>query len=165
MKNLSLFLVVALAAFGVGCNSDIEPEIEQIPVAEQFEIDIEKIDNWLTENGITDTLVHPHTRIRYTVSKTGTGIKPQPGDIITAAYEGRLLGSGEIFDSSPEFGPFVLNTGSIILGWYYLLQEMREGSEITIYVPSFYAYGSNGTGSIPANAVLVFDITLIRVEN
>ena len=160
MKQLNILLIVIALSFG--CNDDHTID-NSIPTEEQFEIDLELIDNWIADpvNEVTDTL-HHQTEIRYTINKQGSGLKAQVADVLRVKYEGRFLESGAVFDSSESFD-FVLNSGSIILGWYYMLQEMREGDEFTIYLPSFYAYGTRGNGSIPPNTVLVFDITLIRV--
>ena len=159
MKRLSILLVV-LFGMMFGCDSTIPPQLSD---EEQFEIDLDLIDSWIAENGITDTLHHP-TGIRYTINKKGTGIKAQVTDIITTSYEGRFLDTGIVFDSSSSFGPVVLNYSAFISGWYYMILEMQEGDEFTIYLPSFYAYGNLGSGTIPPNSVLVFDIRLIKVE-
>ena len=157
MKYLGV-LIAGLMMFTLGCSDPAEED--EFDVEAQFSTDLDLIDNWITENAITDTL-HHWTKIRYTINQQGDGIKAQPADAVKVKYEGRFL-DGEVFDSNESYD-FVLNTGSVILGWYYMVQEMREGDEFTIYLPSFYAYGPNGSGSIPPNTVIVFDITLIRV--
>jgi len=159
MKYIGV-LLAGLMMFTFGC-SDPAAEDPFDEVA-QFSTDLDLIDNWITENAITDTL-HHWTKIRYTINQKGNGIKAQPADPVRVSYEGRFL-DGEIFDSSESFD-FVLNSASVILGWFFMVQEMEEGDEFTIYLPSSYAYGQNGSGSIPPNTVLVFDITLIRVGN
>ncbi len=41
---------------------------------------------------------------------------------------------------------------------------MKEGAKWQIFIPSDLAYGENGAGPIEPNAVLVFDVELIKVE-
>ena len=159
MKYLGV-LVGGLMIFTLGCDNTIDDPFDE---AAQFAIDIDLIDNWFADTTITDTLHHP-TKIRYTINQNGNGVKAQVSDVLRVSYEGRFLETGVVFDSSESFD-FVINSGGIILGWYYMLQEMKEGDEFTIYLPSFYAYGPTGNGSIPPNTILVFDITLIRVGN
>jgi len=159
MKKLNILLILVVLSFGCSDNNIIDP----ISEAEQLEIDLDLIDNWLADSSITNVLEHP-TDIRYTINKQGTGLKAQVADVLRVKYEGRFLDTGLVFDSNDSFD-FVLNSGSIILGWFYMLQEMREGDEFTIYIPSKYAYGTRGNGSIPPNTVIVFDVELIRVGN
>ena len=158
MKYLGV-LVAGLMMITFGCSDPAEED--PFDVDAQFSTDIDLIDDWITENAITDTL-HHWTKIRYTINQKGDGIRAQPSDPVKVSYEGRFL-DGEVFDSSESF-QFVLNSGSVILGWFYMVQEMEEGDEFTIYLPSFYAYGPTGSyPTIPPNTVLVFDIKLIRV--
>jgi FKBP-type peptidyl-prolyl cis-trans isomerase len=159
MKKLNILLILVVLSFGCNDNNIIEP----ISEAEQLEIDLDLIDNWLADSSITNVLHHP-TEIRYTINKQGSGVPARVADVLRVKYEGRFLDTGLVFDSNETFD-FVLNSGSIILGWFFMLQEMREGDEFTIYIPSKYAYGTRGSGTIPPNTVIVFDIELIRVGN
>ena len=159
MKQLSIVAIIIALTFGCNDNNITIPITE----AEQLEIDLEMIDNWLADSSITNVLQHP-TEIRYTINKQGIGVPAQIADVLRVKYEGRFLDTGVVFDSNETFD-FVLNSGSIILGWFYMLQEMREGDEFTVYIPSKYAYGTRGSGTIPPNTVIVFDIELIRVGN
>jgi FKBP-type peptidyl-prolyl cis-trans isomerase len=158
MSKIGILIFVSGLFFG--CSPTVDNSLSD---EEQYNIDLELIDTWIAENGITDTL-HHSTGIRYTINKKGSGIKAQVTDQITVSYEGRFLESGIVFDSSPSFGPIAFNASAFISGWYYMLLDMQEGDNFTIYLPSFYAYGKNGSGSIPPNSVLVFDVGLIRVD-
>lgn len=159
MKRFS-FLIIITGLF-IGCSPTVDNSLSD---EEQYKLDLELIDTWIAENGITDTL-HHSTGIRYTINQQRAGIKLQVADQITVSYEGRFLESGVVFDSSNSLGPQVFNASAFISGWYYMLLEMREGDNFTIYLPSFYAYGSRGSQpNIPPNSVLVFDIGLIRIE-
>ena len=159
MKYLGV-LLVGLAIFTLGCKTE---EVD-ISVGEQFEKDINLIDSWLADNGITDILVQDPSLIRYTINEIGTGISPRfhSGDSIQVDYEGRLMDTGGVFDSGTAVTLYLDTT---IRGWQIMLPEMREGDMYTIYLPSLYGYGPNGQGSIPPNAVIVFDIRLIKVSN
>ena len=158
MKRFSLLIIITGLFFG--CSPTVD---NTLSVEEQFEIDLELIDNWLADSSITDAIVHP-TGIRYTINNQGSGLKAEIADIVYISYEGRFLDTGVVFDSG-QIGPVVFNAGwSLIEGWYYMVLEMSEGDEYTAYIPSKYAYGIYGNGGIPPNTVLVFDMTLIKVE-
>ena len=159
MKKLNILLILIMLSFGCNDNNIVNPISEE----EQLAIDLSLIDNWIADSSITNVIEHP-TEIRYTINKQGTGLQAQVADVLRVKYEGRFLDTGLVFDSNESFD-FVLNSGSIILGWYYMLQEMREGDEFTIYLPSKYAYGTRGNSTIPPNTVIVFDVELIRVGN
>jgi len=52
----------------------------------------------------------------------------------------------------------------VIPGWTEGVQLMPVGSKFKFFLPSKLAYGEHGAGSIPANAVLVFDVELLAIE-
>ena len=100
----------------------------------------------------------------------GTGAIAQPGNQLTVAYTGWLHDSsrpeakGTQFDSQPNF-PFRLGTGAVIRGWDQGVVGMRVGGQRRLVIPPELAYGDRSPGNpIPANATLVFDITLNSVQ-
>ena len=57
------------------------------------------------------------------------------------------------------------NTAQVIGGWKEALQLMREGDKWELTIPPELGYGTRGAGSkIPGNAVLVFELELLRVK-
>ena len=159
IKLLTLFLVTGFMSLVVSCGT----EQDTFDEAAQYAEDLEAIDQYITDNNITDTL-HHWTDIRYKVHTEGTGLQARVGDFILVDYKGYFL-DGEVFDQG-LFGnspPVVLNSSSMILGWYYMCQDMQEGDSITIYLPSAYAYGRQGQSAVPPNTPLIFDMKMIRV--
>jgi FKBP-type peptidyl-prolyl cis-trans isomerase len=134
---------------------------------QQLQEDIAKIDSYLAKNppDLNDIIVRDASSgIRLVITEQGTGaIPPTPENIIQVAYTGRLLSNGAQFDSDDLF-TFTLTTedagSDVIAGWKYALAMMTEGTHATVYIPSGYAYGPNGQGAIPKNAILVFDLEL-----
>lgn len=162
MMKVTKFLFISLALLGLGCST--QEEEDMFDEAAQFEADLEAIDQYIVDNGLTDDTIHHSTGIRYIIKEEGTGIKPRVGDVIKVDYAGRLL-DDTVFDSG-ENGPFEtnLNTGRMILGWYYICQEMNEGDKFTVFIPSLYGYGKNGSGgSVPPNSPLIFEMHMLRV--
>ena len=158
MRHLSLFLIVIGLSFGCSTDNTID---NTISAEEQLAIDIALIDNWLADTTIADVIVHS-SEIRYTINEVGTGTTtPRLSDVVEANYEGRFLETGGVFDKGTG-SAFILS--QVIWGWQIMVPEMKEGGKITIYLPSLYAYGSRGNNSIPPNALLVFDIELIKVR-
>jgi len=106
--------------------------------------------------------------LRYTITQEGSGISPIAGDTVLVQYTGKLASNDMVFDSSvPRGEPFKFTVGQklVIAGWDEGLPLMKEGSKATFVIPSKLGYGEMGTpgGPIPPNAVLVFDIELLKV--
>lgn len=154
LNRVSLVIVFISSVFLFGCKED-----ESLTTQEQFDLELAIIDQFLSDNNI-DAKIDANSGIRYVTHEQGTGLFSNSGnDIIKINYEGRLL-SGEVFDSGQEI-EFIL--GSLIIGWQEGLPLIQEGGSITLYIPSAYAYGTSGQGSIPPNSTLIFDIDLIEI--
>lgn len=100
----------------------------------------------------------------------GTGAVATAASQVTVAYTGWLHDSsrpeakGAQFDSRPSFS-FRLGTGAVIRGWDQGVPGMRVGGQRRLVIPPDLAYGNQSPGApIPANATLVFDITLNNVQ-
>jgi FKBP-type peptidyl-prolyl cis-trans isomerase len=59
--------------------------------------------------------------------------------------------------------PFVVGTG-VIQGFSQAVIGMRVGGTRRVVMPSSLAYGSQGSGTIPPNTPLVFEISLLTVQ-
>jgi len=101
--------------------------------------------------------------LQYEIISQGAGKRPGPTDTVRVHYEGTLI-DGTVFDSSYRRGqPVEFPLNGVIAGWTEGLQLMNEGSIFRFVIPSELAYGNRGTGSIPPNSTLVFDVELIAV--
>jgi FKBP-type peptidyl-prolyl cis-trans isomerase FkpA len=102
--------------------------------------------------------------VYYVIKKSATGITLQPGDTAKTFYTGKLM-DGSQFDSNVGKEPFSVVVGydQVIRGWHSGLMAMKKGEKATLYIPSSLGYGDRGAGSsIPPNAVLVFDIEVVK---
>ncbi|MEO6130209.1 MAG: FKBP-type peptidyl-prolyl cis-trans isomerase [Saprospiraceae bacterium] len=93
----------------------------------------------------------------YIITVPGSNEHPNQSDVVQIAYTGKLL-SGDVFDSSLS-SSFPLN--NLIEGMKEGIPLFGKGGEGTIIIPSSLGYGSAAKPGIPANSVLVFDISLI----
>jgi len=99
----------------------------------------------------------------------GTGALASTGNRATVAYTGWLYdtsktdGKGTQFDTSTSFA-FTIGANAVIKGWDQGVAGMRVGGMRRLIIPPELAYGSVANGPIPANATLVFDITLNAVQ-
>jgi FKBP-type peptidyl-prolyl cis-trans isomerase len=96
----------------------------------------------------------------------GTGDEVKAGDTVTVDYTGAVAATGKIFQSSLDTGqPISFGLSQVIAGWSQGVPGMKVGGTRRLLIPANLAYGANppaGSG-IPANADLVFDITLHKV--
>jgi len=100
----------------------------------------------------------------YDIAK-GDGATAAAGQTVTVHYTG-WLEDGTQFDSSVDRGEpftFVLGEGGVIPGWDEGLAGMQVGGKRQLRIPAALAYGETGSGPIPANATLVFDVELLEV--
>ncbi len=94
----------------------------------------------------------------------GTGEAVVVGDTLTVNYTG-VLTNGTVFDSSDSHGTpftFTIGQGHVIAGWEQGLLGMKEGGRRLLAIPPSLGYGPNGSGPIPGNATLIFDVQLLK---
>jgi peptidylprolyl isomerase len=105
--------------------------------------------------------------IRFIVLKEGTGVKPNPGNMVSVNYKGMFL-NGEVFDASDFHGgpiQFQAGSGRVIPGWDQMILDMKKGEKRLVVIPPEQAYGERGAGGvIPPNAFLVFEMELVTIK-
>jgi FKBP-type peptidyl-prolyl cis-trans isomerase FkpA len=136
-----LILVLAVLAAATACGSDTAP---------------------------TTTSSGPYSQTDLVV---GTGALAVSGSQVLVGYTGWLYdtsrpdGKGTQFETNPAGYGFRLGTGVVIPGWDRGVAGMRVGGQRRLVIPPELAYGSAGSPpKIPANATLVFDVTLLSVQ-
>jgi FKBP-type peptidyl-prolyl cis-trans isomerase FklB len=103
--------------------------------------------------------------LAYQVLEKGTGMEnPVATSKVSVYYTGKYI-TGEQFESNMGTGsPVTFGLNEVIPGWTEGVQLMTVGSKYRFYIPVELAYGSQGKGSIPGGAALVFDIILEKFE-
>ena len=97
----------------------------------------------------------------------GTGTAAVATSRVTVSYTGWLYdtsktdGKGAQFDTSTN-ATFPLS--NVIAGWQRGVPGMKVGGQRRLIIPPELAYGSAGSGPIPPNATLIFDIGLLAVQ-
>lgn len=116
------------------------------------------IEDYVKENNL-DTQV-TNSGLNYIIHEPGEDEKPSLSSDITIDYTGYFLG-GSTFDQGTDI-TFTLQ--DLILGWQEGIRLIGKGGRITLLIPSQFAYGQFGSGPIPGNTDLGFDITLHDFE-
>jgi FKBP-type peptidyl-prolyl cis-trans isomerase FkpA len=129
-------------------------------------IDDKIIREYLVKNNIQATKTH--SGLYYVVKQPGTGDNVKPGKNVSVKYTGRTM-DGKVFDSNdgPGKQPFTFSDGAgrVIRGWDEGLTMFNKGAKGTLFIPSGLGYGERGAGgSIPPNAVLMFDIEVTDIQ-
>ena len=90
----------------------------------------------------------------------GTGATAVAGDTLNVNYVGTFL-NGNVFDSGAF--SFRLGAGAVIAGWDQGLVGMKVGGRRRLIIPPALAYGSAGSGRIPPNTTLRFEVELVSI--
>lgn len=160
MKKYLVILFIAVLGLS-SCLKDNNP-VETVDPYVQLGKDTVIIKKFLADNNI-QALKHS-SGVYYQILSPGSGnVVYSANTNIEAIYTGRLL-NGTVFDTSVGKANYKTLLGNVIAGWQIGVQLIQEGGKIRLFIPSGYAYGSRGQGSIPPNSVLDFDIELIDVQ-
>ncbi len=161
MRGISLLVVLVLASSclkkDTGCSYSVSGKTA--PAAEE-----QAVLTYLSNNSITAT--KHSSGMYYQILSPGTGTGPNLCSNILINYAGKLT-NGNVFDSQNN-AVFVL--GSLIEGWKIGLPMLKKGGQIRLFIPPTLGYGASdvkdpsGNIIIPANSVLIFDITLTDLQ-
>jgi FKBP-type peptidyl-prolyl cis-trans isomerase FkpA len=150
MKRYFLLLFIALGF--LACKKKNKED--------QATTDDKIIKQYISDNKLNATATG--SGLYYVIKTQGTGVQPTASSVVLVKYDGLLI-NGTVFDQSPNTGSsFALN--GVIKGWQEGLPYFKKGGIGTLLIPSALGYGSQPTGNIPANSVLIFNIQLLDVN-
>jgi FKBP-type peptidyl-prolyl cis-trans isomerase FkpA len=121
--------------------------------------DEKSITKYLVDKNITAQ--RDSSGIHYVLHKSKGGPKPTSSNCVEVNYKGKLLENERVFDQNNNLA-FPLS--NVIEGWKIGIPLLGVGDSATLYIPSALAYGAQGVpGAIPPDAILVFDVALLKV--
>jgi FKBP-type peptidyl-prolyl cis-trans isomerase FkpA len=154
-----LFVGVMLAAGLSGClkgetgtTCRYDPCAAVAPASE-----IQEVQNYLAANNLTAT--QHCSGVFYIIDNPGNGKTPTVCSVVDVTYTGRLT-NGNQFDA----GTATFNLQQLIRGWVNTIPLIKAGGSIRLFLPPSMGYGSQSNGTIPANSILIFNITLNAVN-
>ncbi|MEI6409780.1 MAG: FKBP-type peptidyl-prolyl cis-trans isomerase [Bacteroidota bacterium] len=153
MRPIALLLFLS-ALFAGACHKSLSAE-------EQLKSDVEKIEKYLSDKGLTAQKTD--SGLHYIITKEGTGGSPTVSSTIKIQYKGYLL-DGTVFDATLSGQTLSFLLSELIQGWKEGIPLMKKGGKSTFFIPSGLGYGSQDKGAIPANSVLIFEITLVDYQ-
>lgn len=148
-KLLPLLALLAVAA----CDSATEPTPENTRFAPQLGVDLQ------ASTRLAGGLYYRDVTV-------GQGALVQNGTRLSVHYKG-WLANGTLFDQrQPPQQPFAFTVGAdnVIAGWHQGVVGMRVGGVRQLIIPPGLAYGDRAYGPIPANSVLVFEVSAVGVQ-
>ncbi|WP_187262589.1 FKBP-type peptidyl-prolyl cis-trans isomerase [Pontibacter beigongshangensis] len=158
----ALFLLLVAASFSA-CKEPKNPYV--------FDTEGQKLKDELVirqyfraNNVDTTKVVRTESGLYYLNVTPGTGDLIKAGEIADVHYIGTNIWGNE-FDNSYNRGSsfsVTVGAGRVIKGWDEGLQLMKVGEEARLFVPSHLGYGPRGSGSIPGNSILIFDMKVLR---
>ncbi len=167
MKNQFLWYGFGILCTWIlyGCFADEVSETDQF--ASQNDQDIQQ---YIQENNLDAQ--GTGSGLFYQITSPTNGQSPEAGDSVRVHFVTKLL-SGKIVDSTsvalnrPD--RYLLDASSIPFGLSEGIQQMKEGEEAILLVPSYLGYGNNAFNNAPPElppfSVLVYEITLLEVKS
>jgi FKBP-type peptidyl-prolyl cis-trans isomerase FkpA len=150
--------------------------IAKVKAAEQLKKDDKTLTDYFAKNNIKATKAPEGTYVE--IITPGTGNNIDTSVVAKANYSGTVLGGKIPFDSNtdPSKGrmePLAVNMTNdpslgqpLIKGMTDGFTLLNKGAKAKLYIPSSLAYGAQAGGpNLPANSILVFDITVLDVMN
>lgn len=149
-KRYGLLMVVVLIISG--CNKDDDAE-------KQAELDEQAILDYLAANNLNAE--RHESGLYYLITDEGEGENPTTFSTVEVFYKGYFT-DGSIFDQTSS-APVSFSLQGLITGWQIGIPLVKEGGSITLFLPSALGYGETGSGSVPPNTVIIFDIDLVSI--
>jgi len=119
------------------------------------------LDYW---NKIDKPAIETESGLQYKILINGKGRKPTAKNKVSVHYRGLLLNGTEFDSSYSSDEPISFKLSRVIKGWTEGLQLMPAGSVFVFLIPPELAYGDRGTGPIPPDATLIFEVELFWVK-
>ncbi len=151
--RFALIAVISSLVF----SSCLKPDADPIfAFEEQWKKDTTAIGSFLRTNSINSRI--DASGVRFVIDSLAEGFPPRFTSTVKIKYVGRFIG-GNIFDQGTISG----QVSNFITGFQVGLLLMPERTKARIYIPSGLAYGAGGTGSIPPNSNIMFELQILEV--
>ncbi len=150
-KIVVLFLLFSTI---MSCEKEPDQSVLFLSPAEQLAKDVKIIEDYLTQEGLTAQKTE--TGLYYIIEEEGAEGHPTVTSDVQVTYRG-YFPDGTVFDMGDKV---TFNLGGVIIGWREGIPLFMKNGKGKLLIPSGLAYGSRGSGSIPGNQVIFFDVEL-----
>lgn len=133
-------------------------------MAEVASHNLEEAESFLTVNATRSGIITTGSGLQYTVLEEGNGPKPTVNDVVEVHYTLYSL-NGQILESSYDYGESAhFPAGNLIDGFTEALLSMNVGSKVRTWIHPALGYGEYGNEMIEPNALLIFEIELLGID-
>lgn len=129
-------------------------------------------------------VVKSDTGIAMIYTHKGNGAKPTSANMVLVNYAGYFT-NGNLFDTNIKaiaqkygkynetrderggYKPFSViynEQARLVAGFKEALLKMNVGDKVRVFVPYYLGYGETGSGPIPPNTNLIFDLELVGID-
>ena len=159
-----LFIILALPFLISACAKKADPYkcTFTAPTTVASSAEVTALENYINSKGLAGSVTRHPNGFFYKIDDAGTGVAPTVCSNIVVTYQGKLTNDTQ-FDQNTTGASFVL--GQLIAGWQLGLPLIKKGGSIKLYLPPSLGYGDVASPKIPANSILIFELTLIDVAN
>jgi len=119
--------------------------------------------NFLSENKKKTGVKETKSGMQYEIIKQGTGRSIKPDDIINMKFVASFP-TGEVFDSTAKYTPIQFPASRVFPGWDEAALLMKVGGKYKFVFPPKLAFGDKGSGPIPPNAIIIFDVEVLDAQ-
>ncbi len=161
-KYVILILFVTLISSCLNMNIDEEPA----PTAENEQRELTAYLDRIQQSG--NDIDTTDLGIYYVTMEEGEGEFPKSGDSLVVGYAGYFIDGG-LFDSSDKYNDegtigFILENPPMIKGWDDGMKVINKDAKVQLIIPSEFAYGSEGSGTIPPYSTLIFVVKMMEIN-
>lgn len=146
-------------------------QVRQMELEQKFEQERQEKSKELSKTNdqfLADFKSRPGTKISKTglmwqVLQEGKGPTPKPEDILKIKFIASFS-NGEVFDSMAKNNPIEFPVRGLFPGWEEATRQMKVGGKYRFVFPPELAFGPRGSGPIPPNAIIIFEVELIETK-
>ena len=147
-----------LSVLVMGLSSCLKDNSNPVPVpdpAVQAKADDDAIIAYLAAH-TSITATKDASGLYYQILDPGTGAAITTNSTVVVNYAGKDIKDVQ-FEAKDNVSYIV---SQLIPGWQIGLPKIKYGGKILLIIPSGLAYGPNINGSLPANSVVIFTVTV-----
>ena len=99
--------------------------------------------------------------------ESGSDVRPKQDDTVYVAYKVSLINGKQIYKSDPDNpASFIVGHDEVESGLQEGIKYLGVGDKAMLIIPSHLAHGYTGDfNKIPHSSTVIFDITLIRIND
>lgn len=153
MHKITSYIVALVSA--VVLLSSCEKEYESIETVDQ-----RKIEEYIQKNNLQN--VEPDgTGAYYQIIEQGTGDFLKNTDLVFYNFDIQSL-DGTVYQSASPLS----NNGTYVgyvtspAAFRPVMLKVKRGAKVKLIIPSYLAFGKNGSGNIPSNEVIISNLTI-----